>query len=73
MEVLDRATGLPVQPIVVRNARGRIIGPKETLGPRSGHRGWHWHWPGGNQAIGRTAKWRSGCGQQGWRGQCVLD
>jgi hypothetical protein len=30
MEVLDRATGLPVQPIVVRNARGRIIGPKET-------------------------------------------
>ena len=30
LEVLDRATGLPVQPIVVRNARGRIIGPQET-------------------------------------------
>ena len=29
-EVSDRATGLPVQPIVVRNARGRIIGPQET-------------------------------------------
>jgi len=30
MEVLERATGLPVQPIVVRNARGRIVGPQET-------------------------------------------
>jgi hypothetical protein len=30
MEVLERATGLPVQPIVVRKARGRIIGPQET-------------------------------------------
>ena len=30
MEVLDRATGLPVQPIVVRKARGRIIDPQET-------------------------------------------
>ena len=31
MEVLDRAGGQPVQPIVVRNARGRILGPKETV------------------------------------------
>lgn len=27
---VDPATGLPVQPIVVRSARGRTIGPEET-------------------------------------------
>jgi len=37
MEVLDRAKGQPVQPVVVRNARGRALGPKETsIGPGKG-------------------------------------
>lgn len=31
MEVLDRAKGQPVQPIVVRDSRGRTLGPKETV------------------------------------------
>lgn len=30
-EVVDRASGQPVQPIVVRNALGRIVAPKETM------------------------------------------
>jgi DNA-binding HxlR family transcriptional regulator len=31
IEVLDRANGLPVQPVVVRNGRGRTVGPLQTI------------------------------------------
>lgn len=31
IEVLDRAKGQPVQPIVVRNARGRVVKPQDTV------------------------------------------
>lgn len=31
IEVIDRAKGQPVQPIVVRNARGRVVGPQDTV------------------------------------------
>ena len=31
IEVLERASGQPVKPIVVRNARGRTVGPKQTM------------------------------------------